>query len=155
MYTRYIVPLHMKGCICHFIKRQIHPFISKGATCRKCGVFTWSQRLSWSSMPHLLSQFYVMLCLQHSNFMIIYAPTKKWSRFTKINSVFYHLVDCARSANTRPWNNVILMLGQPRRRWPNIKTTLFRRPMSAGWRIPQFISFSSTKSPMCSVTLPT
>ena len=26
----YIVPLDMKGCICHFVKWQIHPFISKG-----------------------------------------------------------------------------------------------------------------------------
>ena len=26
------VPLDMKGCICHFIKWQIHPFISKGTT---------------------------------------------------------------------------------------------------------------------------
>ena len=25
-----IVPLDMKGCICHFVKLQIHPFISKG-----------------------------------------------------------------------------------------------------------------------------
>ena len=24
-----IVPLDMKGCICHFVKCQIHPFISK------------------------------------------------------------------------------------------------------------------------------
>ena len=30
---KYIVPLDMKGCICHFIKWQIHPFISKGTTC--------------------------------------------------------------------------------------------------------------------------
>ena len=29
----YIVPLDMKGCICHFVKWQIHPFISKGTTC--------------------------------------------------------------------------------------------------------------------------
>ena len=26
----YIVPLGMKVCICHFVKWQIHPFISKG-----------------------------------------------------------------------------------------------------------------------------
>ena len=28
------------------------------------------------------------------------------------------------TANTRRWTNVVLMLGQRRRRWPNIKTTL-------------------------------
>ena len=27
----YNVPLDMKGCICHFVKWQIHPFISKEA----------------------------------------------------------------------------------------------------------------------------
>ena len=26
----HIAPLDMKGCICHFTKWQIHPFISKG-----------------------------------------------------------------------------------------------------------------------------
>ena len=30
MHGEYIVPLGMKGCICHFAKWQIHPFISKG-----------------------------------------------------------------------------------------------------------------------------
>ena len=29
----YIVSLYMKGCICHFKKWQIHPFISKGTIC--------------------------------------------------------------------------------------------------------------------------
>ena len=29
----HIVPLDMKGCICHFAKWQIHPFISKGTIC--------------------------------------------------------------------------------------------------------------------------
>ena len=29
----YIVPLDMKGCICHFTKWQIHSFISKGTLC--------------------------------------------------------------------------------------------------------------------------
>ena len=28
-----IVPLDMKGCICHFTKWQIHLFISKGTQC--------------------------------------------------------------------------------------------------------------------------
>ena len=28
--TNIIVPLDMKGCICHFVKWQIHPSISKG-----------------------------------------------------------------------------------------------------------------------------
>ena len=28
----YFVPLDMKGCICHFTKWRIHPFISKGTT---------------------------------------------------------------------------------------------------------------------------
>ena len=27
---RQTVPLDMKGCICHFTKWQIHPFVSKG-----------------------------------------------------------------------------------------------------------------------------
>ena len=27
------VPLDMKGCVCHFTKWQIHPFISKGIYC--------------------------------------------------------------------------------------------------------------------------
>ena len=26
----HIVPLDMEGCICHFVKWQMHPFISKG-----------------------------------------------------------------------------------------------------------------------------
>ena len=30
-----IVPLDMKGCICHFVKWQIHPFISKGTKCTR------------------------------------------------------------------------------------------------------------------------
>ena len=29
-----IVPLDIKGCICHFTKWQMHPFISKGSKCR-------------------------------------------------------------------------------------------------------------------------
>ena len=29
----HFVPLDMKGCICHFAKWQIHPFISKGTIC--------------------------------------------------------------------------------------------------------------------------
>ena len=29
----HIVPLDMKGCICHFVKWQIHTFISKGMPC--------------------------------------------------------------------------------------------------------------------------
>ena len=29
-YKDYFVPLYMKGCICHYTKWQIHPFISKG-----------------------------------------------------------------------------------------------------------------------------
>ena len=34
--------------------------------------------------------------------------------------------------NTRWWNNVVLMLGQRRRRWANIKTALFHRLVFAG-----------------------
>ena len=33
--THHIVPLDMKGCICHFAKWHIHPFISKGTICSK------------------------------------------------------------------------------------------------------------------------
>ena len=32
-YERVYLPLDMKGCICHFKKWQIHPFISKGTKC--------------------------------------------------------------------------------------------------------------------------
>ena len=35
----HIVPLGMKGCICHFVKWQIHPFISKGS------IYSLSSRL--------------------------------------------------------------------------------------------------------------
>ena len=35
-------------------------------------------------------------------------------------------------ANTRRWNNVDLMLAQRRRRWANIKSTLFHRLVFAG-----------------------
>ena len=31
---RYYVSFDMKGCICHFVKWQIHPFISKGTIIR-------------------------------------------------------------------------------------------------------------------------
>ena len=31
-----VTPLDMKGCICHFLKWQIHPFISKGSTLSRC-----------------------------------------------------------------------------------------------------------------------
>ena len=31
-----IVPLDIKRCICHFVKWQIHPFISKVTTCSLC-----------------------------------------------------------------------------------------------------------------------
>ena len=34
--------------------------------------------------------------------------------------------------NTRRWNNAVLMLGQRRRRWANIKTALFHRLVFAG-----------------------
>ena len=33
----HIVALDMKGCICHFVKWQIHPFISKGMTSSSSG----------------------------------------------------------------------------------------------------------------------
>ena len=36
-------------------------------------------------------------------------------------------------ANTTRWNNDVLMLGQRRRRWPNIKTALFQRCVFAGF----------------------
>ena len=39
----HIVPLEMKGCICHFTEWQIHPFISKGTTCRFICHFTMWQ----------------------------------------------------------------------------------------------------------------
>ena len=29
--------LDIKGCICHFVKWQIHPLISNGAVCAKAG----------------------------------------------------------------------------------------------------------------------
>ena len=32
-FTRYIVPLDRKGCICHLTMWQIHPFISTGTIC--------------------------------------------------------------------------------------------------------------------------
>ena len=35
-------------------------------------------------------------------------------------------------ANTVRWNNDVLMLGQRRRRWANIKTLLFQRVVFAG-----------------------
>ena len=35
-------------------------------------------------------------------------------------------------ANTLRWNNDVLMLGQRRRRWANIKTSLFQRVVFAG-----------------------
>ena len=38
IYWQYFVPLNMKGCICHFVKLQIHPFISKGYTCPTRGI---------------------------------------------------------------------------------------------------------------------
>ena len=34
-YPDKIVPLDMKGCICHFVKWQIHPFISNGIKCSR------------------------------------------------------------------------------------------------------------------------
>ena len=37
-------------------------------------------------------------------------------------------------ANTIHWNNVVLMLGQRRRRWANVKTTLFQCIVFAGNR---------------------
>ena len=38
----YIVTLDMKGCICHFVKWQIHPFISKVTICVYSCLFTFS-----------------------------------------------------------------------------------------------------------------
>ena len=32
VWRQHFVPLDMKWCICHFVKWQIHPFISKGPT---------------------------------------------------------------------------------------------------------------------------
>ena len=32
------VTLDMKGCICHFVKWQIHPFLSKGTNCHLANV---------------------------------------------------------------------------------------------------------------------
>ena len=31
--SQHIALLDMKGCICHFVKWQMHPFISRGAIC--------------------------------------------------------------------------------------------------------------------------
>ena len=36
-----IVPLYMKGCICHFTKLQIHPFLSKGRIYIRSQVGQW------------------------------------------------------------------------------------------------------------------
>ena len=35
---QYVLPLGMKGCICHFVKWQIHPFIYKGTVYHHIGV---------------------------------------------------------------------------------------------------------------------
>ena len=57
----YVVPLDMKGCICSFVKWQIHPYSAKGTTCVdlipswnpeqivlfRAGVL-WGDRLTWS-----------------------------------------------------------------------------------------------------------
>ena len=41
---------------------------------------------------------------------------------------FLHSIDPGHDpANTTSWNNDVLMLGQRRRRWANIKTALFKR----------------------------
>ena len=40
----YIVSLDMKGCICHFTKWQIHPFISKGTIYQQAVEYMCLQR---------------------------------------------------------------------------------------------------------------
>ena len=51
----HFVPLNMKGCICHFIKWQIHPFISKVTTCRTAvgAKPTPRQRLNLTADPQV------------------------------------------------------------------------------------------------------
>ena len=46
------IPLDMKGCICHFLKWQIHPFISEGTMCLHQSVqfYTYFANASAKSM---------------------------------------------------------------------------------------------------------
>ena len=61
---RYIVPLDLKGCICHFTKWQTHPFISKGRTYGKLKTANVSIKVGGSlrfagnsCMPHPHAQY--------------------------------------------------------------------------------------------------
>ena len=47
-----IVPLDMKGCICHFAKWQIHPFISEGTILYR-REHSWQLRMFFLNQPTL------------------------------------------------------------------------------------------------------
>ena len=62
----------------------------------------------------------------------------------EIKAHICHSSECPFPANTTRWNNDVLMLAQRLRRWPNIKTSLFQRVVSAGLapRDDIFLSFT-------------
>ena len=83
-YNHQIVPLDMKGCISHFLKWQIHPFISKGTKCShltqgykwfvlaqcKRRTFVWhlydvGQRPTWPTLYKCYINVLYLLALYH------------------------------------------------------------------------------------------
>ena len=52
-----VVPLDMKGCMCHFAKWQMHPFISKGTTCIIGSWVKWPLRGVCGLMRLLIDTF--------------------------------------------------------------------------------------------------
>ena len=116
-----IISLDMKGCICHFTKWQIHPFIYKGT------------KIS-SKIPVALHASWLQCALSKSQVtkMVFYPAAKRgvgWSRpgedrlfIRQVNGIFN--VDIIGTAvdtdgrvpeNTRHWPNADLMLAQRRR----------------------------------------
>ena len=81
-----IIPLDMEGCICHFIKWQIHPFISEGPIPEVTIKFINQDRMTFADFS-VNSQLVFMKFCKH-NFEKKHNSPKN---FVKLCSVFQKL----------------------------------------------------------------
>ena len=115
----HIVTLHMKGCICHFVKWQIHPFISKGTICShtftsKTGgnkLFCWISLRLWRRW-RWVARVTIKIGYFQVGKTVLEIPT----------SFLWCCMYVPKK--TGRWASVVLMLGQRRRKWLNFNTTL-------------------------------
>ena len=76
--------------------------------------------------------------LSYSDFRLRRIYSRQWiyhQSLAHYDKLCFWMLVTSVSANTTRWSNDVLMLGQRRRRWTNIKTSLLQRVVFAGVRL--------------------